>query len=326
MQYSNTPKQLKSGSNSDLAALPCLNSNNSTEINFQTTSEALEKARHKTQTTTALTLAFGSTESPETYFQTVNSNPEETTAAAEEGLPPLARPLSTQHRKSAFMLKLAVEKLANQFGIENIGFLTLTFRDHITCPKEAQRRLNSLITHVIRPRYIEYIRVFERQKSGRIHYHLLVVLPFDIRTGVDFDALAKKDYRLAPESLRKEWTFWRKTAPKYGFGRTELLPVKSTAAALGKYVGKYIGKTIEYRIPEDKGVRLIGSSKGARAGNCNFQFLSDGSKEWRRKLAIFAQIVQEKHPETKINTLKELSEVLGKNWAYRFRDYIIDLP
>ena len=110
MQYSNTPKQLKSGSNSGSAALPCLNSNNSTEIAFQTTPEALEKARHKTQTNTALTLAFGSTESPETYFQTVNSNPEETTAAADEGLPPLARPLSTQHRKKRFYAQIGSRK------------------------------------------------------------------------------------------------------------------------------------------------------------------------------------------------------------------------
>jgi hypothetical protein len=101
--------------------------------------------------------------------------------------------LSTQHRKTAFILKESVSLLASRFGIERLGFLTLTFPDHVTCPKEAQRRFNSLVTNVIKPRYQEYLGVFERQKSGRIHYHLLVVLAQDIRTG--FEMLSDNNYR-----------------------------------------------------------------------------------------------------------------------------------
>jgi hypothetical protein len=56
--------------------------------------------------------------------------------------------------------------------------------------------------------------------SGRIHYHLLVVMAQDIPTGFDFAAVKGGDYRSASEYLRKEWKFWRETAPKYGFGRT----------------------------------------------------------------------------------------------------------
>ena len=67
---------------------------------------------------------------------------------------PLAK-LSTQHRKSAFILKESVQGLADRFPLEHLGFLTLTFRQHITDPKEAQRRLNSLLTAVIKPRYQE---------------------------------------------------------------------------------------------------------------------------------------------------------------------------
>lgn len=234
--------------------------------------------------------------------------------------------LSAQHRRSAFVLGESVRLLSARFGLENIGFLTLTFSQHITCPKEAQKRLNSLLSHVIKPRYREYLGVMERQKSGRIHYHLLVVLDSDIRTGVDFDQLSCGNYRSAPDSLRAEWAFWRKTAPRYRFGRTELLPVKSSIEAMAKYVGKYIGKHIESRLDEDKGARLVRYSRGARAGTTRFQFHSGGASEWRRKVGIFAGIVQAEHPDQRITCVSDLSRLLGPRWAYRNREFILALP
>ena len=148
------------------APLPCLNSNISTEGAIKATGNASPRA-------------------------------------SREGVSGIAK-LSTQHRKSAFVLKESIQLLAERYGLESLGFLTLTFRQHITCPKEAQRRLNSLLTHVIKPRYREYVGVMERQKSGRIHYHLLVVLGTDIRTGFDFDALTRRDYSSASDDLRAE--------------------------------------------------------------------------------------------------------------------------
>lgn len=234
--------------------------------------------------------------------------------------------LSTQHRKSAFVLKESVQLLASKYGLESLGFLTLTFRDHILSPKEAQRRLNSLLTRIIKPRYRDYLGVMERQKSGRIHYHLLVVLKIDIRTGFDFDQVQNQNYKSASPGLRSEWSFWRKTAPAYGFGRTELMPIKSNTEAIAKYVGKYISKHMEVRQNDDKGVRLVRYSRGARAGTTRFQFQSEGSQNWRRKLAIFAQIVQQRHPNEKILEISDLTKVLGNRWAYTHRDYILALP
>ena len=234
--------------------------------------------------------------------------------------------LSTQHRKSAFVLNASILKLADKFGIECLGFLTLTFSQNITCPKEAQRRLNSLISNVIKQRYLEYLGVMERQKSGRIHYHLLVVLSVDIRTGFDFAEIACQNYSSANSSLREEWSFWRMTSKKYGFGRTELLPVKTNIEAMAKYVGKYISKHVEVRLPEDKGVRLVRYSKGARAGTTRFMFNTEGSTEWRRKVATFAEIVKTRHPDEEISSLSDLTRVLGKRWAYHHRDYILALP
>lgn len=233
--------------------------------------------------------------------------------------------LSTSHKKSAAALAWNVQYMADLYGIDRIGFLTLTFPHHITCPKEAQRRFNSLASNVLRSHYLCYIRIFERCRSARIHYHLLVVLDKDIRTGTDFEEIAQGKYTSANKALRSEWKFWRDTAKDFGFGRTELLPIKSTSEGIAKYVGKYIGKSIAQRQEQDKGVRLVEYGKTARVATSKFTFVSEGSAIWRRKLATFAQIVAQGH-DLPCNDLSHLAKILGPKWAYNNREFILSLP
>ena len=267
--------------------------------------------------------------------------------------------LSTSQRKTAFILRDSVQQMGDKYGIDRIGFLTLTFADHVICHKEAQKRLNSLITHVINPRYHGYIGCVERQKSGRIHYHFLIALDVDIRTGFNFKECEEKNYSSANKELRKEWSFWRKASKAHRFGRTEILPVKSNLEAMAKYIGKYISKHLEERLPSDKGARLVRYSRGARAGTTRFMFASEGSKDWRRQVAIFAQIVDEcyqtgKTPEEsriqgkwvklgiwnpdcktslpddynppRIKTMADLTYHLGARWAFNNREFILSIP
>lgn len=231
---------------------------------------------------------------------------------------------STQHKKSASALAWNVQFLAEKYGLERLGFLTLTFADHVLDPQEAQRRFNSLATNVLRNRYADYVRVWERTKRGRIHYHLLAVLPDDIRTGFDFAGIEQGDYRTAGPALRAEWAFWRRTAKEYGFGRTELLPVKSTAEGIARYVGKYIGKHVMQREERDKGFRLVEYSRGARQVSTRFAFHSEGSQLWRRKLEMFAGIVSGSIGEPV--GFSDLARVLGPKWAYNNREFITSLP
>lgn len=224
--------------------------------------------------------------------------------------------------------------MSERWGIHRLGFLTLTFADHVLDPKEAQRRLNSLSTHVLRDRYSDgYLRVLERQKSGRIHYHLLVVLDADIRSGVDFEAFGRKDYRTASGRLREEWAFWRRTAKLYRFGRTELMPVRSNDEGIGRYVGKYISKHHAARKEEDRGIRLVEYSKGARMARTRFAWATDNAAMWRAKVRTFAQIVNTwihdeatKRNLPKINSIDDLSKWLGPRWAFDYRKFIYDLP
>ena len=231
--------------------------------------------------------------------------------------------LSTNLKKSASALAWNVQHFVDTYGLSNVGFLTLTFRDHVTDPKEAQKRFHSLKTHILATRYRAYIRVMEPMKSGRIHYHLLVALDSDIRTGFDFVAVKNQDYSTANKAIRAEWSFWRKTAPKYRFGRTELMPVRSNSEGIGRYVGKYISKGIESRTEQFKGTRLVEYSRKAKIASTRFQFVTEGSAEWRRKLAIFVHYIAD-------NTgcepsFEGLRRVLGARWSYHWREFILNL-
>ncbi|MGH7991565.1 MAG: rolling circle replication-associated protein, partial [Limisphaerales bacterium] len=227
--------------------------------------------------------------------------------------------LTGAHKRTAFMVAFEIECLVKEFGIERIGFFTLTFKDHVTDLREAQKRFRSLRAHVIVKRYKRAIGVWERHHSGRIHFHLVVVLDKDVLSGADFAAFKRKDYRSANSALRAEWAFWRQTCPKYRFGRHELMPVKSTAEGIARYVGKYISKHVTQRLAEDKGarvVRFIGYKPGTRRACGKFSWNTANGWLWRHKTATFA----ERHGVTGIEQMKMH---FGSRWAYRLQKRII---
>lgn len=226
--------------------------------------------------------------------------------------------LSSAHRKTAFALIHNVLWLIERNGLERIGFLTLTFARHVVAYKDAQKALHSLMTGVLKARYPEYIIVMERMDSKRVHYHLLVVMAEDIRTGFDFTAVKGGDYRSASDYLRREWKFWRDTAPKYRFGRTELLPVKKTAKGVARYVGKYVAKHIGQRLPEDKGARLVRYSRGTNRVGTRFDWMSTGAYMWRQKLGAFCRMIGLTPDDYK----DRLKEWFGRNWVYQLRPVI----
>ena len=180
-------------------------------------------------------------------------------------------------------------------------------------PHDAQRRFRSIRTNVIVKRYERAIVVWERHQSGRIHFHLVVVLGNDIRSGADFAAFNRKDYGSANAALRAEWAFWRVTCPKYRFGRHELMPIKSNAMGIARYVGKYISKHIGQRLAGDNGARLvrfIGYKAGDRAASCQFSWNSENAWLWRHKVAAFAK----RHG---VADLDGMRSKFGRRWAYQ---------
>jgi nucleotide-binding universal stress UspA family protein len=175
---------------------------------------------------------------------------------------------------------------------------------------------------VLRPRYGGAIRVYERQKSGRIHYHLLVNVGVDIRTGFDFGAIKKHDYRSASAALRNEWAFWRRTAKEYRFGRTELLPVISTSEAVGRYVGKYISKHLAAREERDLGVRLV-SYIGPRVASVKFAWAGGKGRDWRDGLGA---LIKDLYESKQIHrpTMEAMALRYGSSWAWKWKEVVRD--
>jgi hypothetical protein len=143
-------------------------------------------------------------------------------------------------------------------------------------------------------------------------------MPYDIRTGLDFEEVEKGRYRSAGSYLRSVWRELRGACLRYGFGRHELLPVRSNAEAMARYVGKYISKHIGQRDEEAKGKRLVTSSCGWVKNSVRFAWNTPGAKEWRRKVALFAAVLG-------IDDPAGLYFRLGPTWAYRHLDTIYNI-
>jgi hypothetical protein len=227
-----------------------------------------------------------------------------------DGVQEILGGLTTSQRKSAFALSENISYLAKIHGIERIGFLTLTFSDNLKDWREAQRRFNSLRSNFLCDRFGDWVVCLEPQKRGAIHYHLVVVAFSDIRTGVDFEAIAKRDYRSAPAVLRSIWRDLRENLPKYGFGRSELLPVKSSGEGIARYVGKYLDKGCTYRGDSFKGARMVRYSQGWRAVSPRFSWVSDNAREWRQLVGSLVAMVGG-------DDTQALTHRFGRSWAWQ---------
>jgi len=174
-----------------------------------------------------------------------------------------------------------VAAMAERHGVERLLFITLTFPVKVTNHVQAQARWHSLCTNVMKKRYPQGGAVFERHASLGIHVHCVAVARADVRTGFDFEAFRKAKGKLnsraefwqftrqygasASPALRAEWNYWKRVAPRYGFGRVEVAPVHSTPAAVARYLASYLTKAGNAKLPEDgrsKLVRFWGFGRG----------------------------------------------------------------
>lgn len=226
--------------------------------------------------------------------------------------------------KQAHALTLNVETFFQSVGVERVGFLTLTTPDHLSYWtkegwNEASRRYHNFTRRVLPSIFgqgFRWIKVMEPTLKGRIHFHLLVECPGDIRTGVDWDAFGKGDYRSAPPALRRMWAMLRKKAPMYGMGRCELLPIRTNVEACKRYVGKYIGKAVTsewgmghmFGQSRPRHARRIAYSAGWRTARSSFAWVDKG-REWRNAVGYVAGVMGFHSPE-------EFVRVWGKRWAY----------
>lgn len=244
------------------------------------------------------------------------------------------KPLLSRDRKAAETLFLNASELLGR-GVECCAFVTMTTGDNLSywTPdgwEAARNRFKAWISHALGFEYVfgkcDWCRVIEPQRRGAIHWHLLIALGVDIRTGVDFDAFNRGDYRSAGCALRGFWSRLRESAERYGFGRCEIMPIKSEKwEAAARYVGKYISKGIRREVFEFEceqkarplHSRRVGYSAGGwRVANLHFSWLDSG-EPYRRAVEWWAL-------SNGIETYEEIKTVFGKRWAWRNKKGIID--
>lgn len=248
--------------------------------------------------------------------------------------------LTPYQRKNAYSINENLGLLVELYGLEKIGFLTLTFPKNLTL-KEANARLNSLATHVLGKHFVHWVCVREFTRGGRPHLHLIVVAREDIRAGFDFESYLRMNYLGSrPERRRKFsgeirqlarslnpspplaalWKELRRVLPLYQFGRHELIPIRKSGQALARYVGGYIRKSMEFRPESAKGARLITYSKGfpRKVVGHAWSFHCESSELWRAKVAVFAKI-------HRVKDLAGMQKRFGPRWAWWFKDLISSL-
>lgn len=241
--------------------------------------------------------------------------------------PDLPFRLTGSQRKTAFALEQNVSRLVSEAGLDNCGFLTLTVGDdsaegfrQVWDADEASRRINSLITGLLRDLFGRCVVVTERHKSGAIHFHLIVDCKGDIRSGFDFSAFFdKRAYaHTATEHLKSLWAILRDRLPGYGFGRSELTPIYKSGEAVACYVAKYVEKNLFARVKEDRGkklVRYVGWKRSQMTAN-GFCWATEGAIEWRKNVRAIASA----HG---ITTKEDMAAAWGPRWAHRLTQVIV---
>ena len=230
--------------------------------------------------------------------------------------------------RTAFTFGENVAQFFRDYPFEQIAMFTVAFEYVVKTPKEAARRFDSFNSNWLRKQDHVWIRVCEPHKDKRPHYHFLIWVGEDIRTGFDFEAFIasqdefqkngrtprfeqlRKQYIVsAPEALRKLWGDLRREAKAAGIGRTELLPIRKKGEAVGAYVGKYLAKGSPYRVGAWKGARLVSyCQKAPRRASSRFSWVESG-REFREWAAEVSEWLDCDHDT--------ISEVCGPRWAWK---------
>lgn len=234
---------------------------------------------------------------------------------------------TSSERRRKFTLTAGVIDFVQRYGLERCGFLTLTFADDLQWSNsdewaEAARRWHKLVRRDLSSFLVDWGRVVEAQKSGRLHFHCVVALREDIRTGFDFEEYRRRveghiRFRAsdvgANNFLRHVWAVIRQALPRHGFGRSELTPLREESEAVASYVGKYVaGGKPESGAHKFKG-RRVSWAQGVGRGNsyrANGAWVWSG-EGWRCTVAY----IRAKMPARQWKLLRG-----DPHWAFKNRD------
>jgi hypothetical protein len=248
----------------------------------------------------------------------------------------------SSHRKNRSGVGIYAKRLAESFRLnahslmgdhpERCVMVTVTLRDHLSYysekdQKEASRRMSSWINNKGGFQYVfggkrQWCRVIGAQpRTGRIHWHLIVALDEDVGTGVDHEAVKKRDdYTTIGPYLKRMWKRMKISGKRYGLGKVvQILPVENKDA-VALYLSGHITEDSRNRIRKGEGkssLRKVAYSHGwadVKAENVYRM----GTGNWKRGLDEFMKIVG-------VPDYDDLKKVIGPRWARYNREFIFFL-
>lgn len=226
-------------------------------------------------------------------------------------------------RRSRHKLDLTLSRLFMVNAAENVMFITSTFRQGIS-RADAKHRFDKLLRK-LRKHGSDYLWVFERGHAGHVHFHLLLVVPFNTREGVDLDAYSclandamSAKRKLVNKPTRELWTLVDRWCREFGIGRTEVAPLYKDSMAVSIYFLKSVEHNWHNRKVEgglknrgDKGACWWSCSRGISAVFGKFSYVKSPFRE-------SAKLYAERHGLADID---ELKQELGPRWGWTVRQY-----
>lgn len=242
---------------------------------------------------------------------------------------------TSYHKKAADTVFANAKRLISQIApsINHVVFFTLTFPDSVKDYKEASKRFRSFNAHYLAksPHFGTWMSVKETTEKGVYHFHMLMVMSGDVRTGFDFekyDVWLKRRKRKTQNKkcptgssyLRSIWAEMYDVLPRYGFGQIFTVePLKSDSPdAMGRYIGKYISKSIESRKSSELGMKRVTYSKDFTRNSPKFSWATPNAKLWRLKYAAFANCLG-------CSDQYEVALKLGSGHVWRYLDVIMSM-
>jgi hypothetical protein len=242
-------------------------------------------------------------------------------------LDPSASLVSHAARRSQHRLDMTLARLFLLHAPENVLLVTCTFAKEIG-HRDAMHRFGKLLRK-LRQVGSEYLWVFERGHAGHVHFHLLLVVPFDVRQDVDLAAYAliANDRLSAKRKLVNKPTadLWSKVdrwCEEFGIGRTEVAPLYKPHGAIHRYFLKSVSHNWCNRKvaggPDedlDKGVSWWSSSRGLKAVHGKFSYVK----------SPFRQAVRLYGEQNGFEDIDQLKETLGSSWTWVIKDFMEDV-
>ncbi|MGZ0710121.1 rolling circle replication-associated protein [Coraliomargarita sp. W4R53] len=214
--------------------------------------------------------------------------------------------------KSVYLFEANIKALKYQYPLSQLLFLTITFPPNPDLTDKCFKdKLHRLTTNILNRKGIDWLRVLERNRCGMIHYHLILVLPWDAKD--EIRCLRKINTRSCQLVIEKRFSGQLLALsqelglklPNYGVGLWNMTPVQCLDA-----VATYMCKALRSRINQYyKGERRWSCSKLLRCAKGAIAWVGGRARAFRQAVEFFAFGLG-------IDDYDDFQDEFGPKWFY----------